>query len=304
MKDVLNNMEIVYIQGNTYCIDTGMTYIPFYKIDDSQIIMIDTGWQAERSDIEKLLIDNNYVVKAIIGSHSHIDHIGNNQYFKEKYGAIIAMSKDEAHICSSIVNLKLYYNRHTYSDIEKYYGAMVCETDIEINEDQNSLRLFGIKFKVVHTPGHSPGHICIITPDNVAYLGDSLISDNVMKSAKLPYAHILSRDLESKKKLLSLNCEKYILAHKKICECIEDIVQENIDFYKYRASRVLNEITECMTLEDVLRKIVKKWNIVINSTNKYIVIETMLRYYVEYLDETGQINRTIDNGFLKYYKSE
>lgn len=189
-------MKIICIQGNTYCIDTGMTYIPFYKIDDRRIIMLDTGWQKERDAIEKLFVENDYVVKGIIGTHSHIDHIGNNQYFKDKYGAIVAMSKDEAHICSSIVNLKLYYNRYTYTDVEKHYGSMVSETDIEIQDSQDALLLFGIKFKIIHTPGHSPGHICIITPDNVAYLGDCLISDIVMKSAKLPYAHIL-RDRKS-----------------------------------------------------------------------------------------------------------
>jgi hydroxyacylglutathione hydrolase len=293
-------MKIICVQGNTYCIDTGMTYIPFYKINDTKIIMLDTGWMNEREEIEKLLTENDYSVVGIISTHSHIDHIGNNQYFKDKYGAIIAMSKDEAHICSSIVSLKLYYSRYTYTDIEKRYGSMVCETDIEIQDNQEILLIFGTKFKIIHTPGHSPGHICIITPDKVAYLGDALISEIVMQSAKLPYAHILSRDLESKKKLAELDCDRYILAHKKILCNIDTIIEENIKFYKYRASKVLDEITKCMTLEDILRKIVSQWNIVVNSVNKYIVIERMLRYYIEYLCETKAIYMTIDDGFLKY----
>ena len=36
-------LKIVEVKGNTYCIDTRMTYIPFYKINDNEIIMLDSG---------------------------------------------------------------------------------------------------------------------------------------------------------------------------------------------------------------------------------------------------------------------
>lgn len=37
-------MEIKAVKVNTYCIDTGMTYIPLYKVNDEEVIMLDTGW--------------------------------------------------------------------------------------------------------------------------------------------------------------------------------------------------------------------------------------------------------------------
>jgi hypothetical protein len=37
-------LKILEVKGNTYCIDTGMTYIPFYKINENEIIMLDSGW--------------------------------------------------------------------------------------------------------------------------------------------------------------------------------------------------------------------------------------------------------------------
>jgi glyoxylase-like metal-dependent hydrolase (beta-lactamase superfamily II) len=297
-------MTIQHVLGNTYCIDTGMTYIPFYLMDDRNIIMLDTGWAKERAQIEALFQEHHYHVKGIICTHSHIDHIGNNQYFKEKYGASLAMSKDEAHICSSIINLKLYYSRYTLTEVEKHYGNMVCDTDVAIEDTQTSLRFHGVRFGIFHSPGHSPGHICILTPDNVAYLGDALISDVIMNSAKLPYAHVLKRDLESKESLKMLTCHAYIVAHKLVLDNIDTLIDENIAFYKMRASKVLAEITEPMTMEDIMKRIVVKWSIHVSSTKMYIVIERMLRYYVEYLNETGQIESVIDCGFLKYRRIE
>ena len=294
-------MEIKEISGNTFCIDTGMLYIPFYKINHEEIIMLDSGWaKGEREGIDDILEKNNLKVVGIICSHAHIDHIGNNAYLKRKYNCIIAMPAYEALICSSTVNLKLYYNSQTLSDVTEHFGHMVCKTDIMILDNQDTIYVRGIKFKILHTPGHSPAHICIITPDDVAYLGDALISYEVMRGSKMPYAFILKEDLKSKLKLYDLKCSKYVVAHKGIYYDITKLITDNINFYKDRATRVYAVIDGAMTREDILKAVIKKFNINVNSRYKYSMIERMLGSYVEYLNETGMIVLNIDDGFLKY----
>lgn len=298
-------MEIKGVKGNTFCIDTGMTYIPFYKINKSEIILLDSGWrQGEREGIEELLEKNDFRVVGIISTHAHIDHIGNNSYFKEKYNCIIAMPSCEALICSSAVNLKVYYCSQNLYEVNKHYGHMICETDIMIPNDQDRIYISGIKFKIVHTPGHSPGHICIVTPDDVAYLGDALISYEVMAGAKMPYAYILTEDLKSKAKLYDLKCSQYIVAHKGIYGSHEigKLITDNIDFYKYRAKKIHSLIDGSMTMEEISKAVIKDFDIKIKSIYRYAVIERMLRSYVEYLNETGGIEINIEEGFLKYKK--
>ena len=296
-------MEIKKIKGNTFVIDTGMTYIPFYKINNEEIIMLDSGLaKGEREGIDELLEENNFKVVSIICSHAHVDHIGNNTYLKKKYNCVIAMPASEALVCSSIDNLKLYYNSQTLSDITEYFGHMVCETDIMILDNQESIYVCGIKFKIIHTPGHSLEHICITTPDDVTYLGDALISYEAMKNAKLPYSYILREDLKSKIKLYDLKCSKYIVAHKGIYDDIEKLITDNIDFYKNIAERVNAVIDGVMTMEDILKVVIKKFNINVNNRFKFTIIERMLKSYVEYLNETGIIELNIDGRVLKYSK--
>ena len=297
-------MEIKEIKGNTFCINTGMTYIPFYKINNEEIIMLDSGWaQGERKGIDEVLEKNNFKVVAIICSHAHIDHIGNNAYFKKKYNCIIAMPAYEALICSSTINLKLYYSSQTLTDVTEHFGNMVCVTDIMIFNNQDSISIRGIKFKILHTPGHSPAHICITTPDDVAYLGDTLISYEVMRGAKMPYAYILSEDLLSKLKLYDLECSKYVVAHKGMYEDITKLIADNIDFYKNRALTIYSVIDGAMTMEDIMNAVTKSFNINVKSKHRYSVIERMLKSYVEYLNETGLIVLNMDKGFLKYSKN-
>ncbi|EQB86753.1 glyoxylase-like metal-dependent hydrolase (beta-lactamase superfamily II) [Clostridium punense] len=297
-------MEVIKVKGNTFCIDTGMTYIPFYKINDEEIIMMDTGWkQGEREGIDKVLEHNGFKVSGILCTHSHIDHIGNNAHLKEKYNAIIAMPAYEAHICSSTVNLKLFYSNQNILEIVEHYGHMVCETDIMIENNQDKIYLCGIKFKIIHTPGHSPAHICIVTPDNVAYLGDALISYEVMRGSKLPYCFILREALESKEKLHNLKCSKYIVAHKGIFEDIANLINDNNDFFKEISVKVYNVIIGPMTMEEIMRAVISEFKISVKTIYKYNVLERMLRSYVEYLNETGVIDLVMEDGFLKYIRS-
>lgn len=296
-------MNILKVKGNTYCIDTGMTYIPFYKINNEEIIMLDTGWKrGERQGIEEALERNNYRVAAILNSHAHIDHIGNNAYFKDKYNSVIAMAAYEALICSSEANLKLYYGSQALKLVKEHFGHMVCKTDIMIKENQHEISLCGVNFRIIHTPGHSPAHISIITPDDVAYLGDALISYEVMEGAKMPYAFILSEDMKSKARLYDLHCSKYVVAHKGMYDSIKKLIDDNMDFYESRAMRIYDVIDVPMTMEEILKAVIKSFNIRVNDIFRYYMMERMLRSYVDYLYDIDKLKLIIENGFLKYTK--
>jgi hydroxyacylglutathione hydrolase len=296
------HMKIIEVKGNTFCIDTGMSCIPFYKINSQEIILFDSGWEGEREGLDKLLEDNNFRVTGIFNSHGHIDHVGNNVYFKKKYNCTIAMDSLEAYTCSSEVNLKLFFSNQTLGEVREHFGHMVCKTDIMILPNQKSVSLCGIKFQIIHTPGHSISHICIVTPDDVAYLGDALISYEVMEGAKIPYAFILSEDLKCKEKLCNLKYSKYILAHKGVFDEISELITDNIRFYKNRAEMVYAVIEDGMTTEELFKAVIRNQNISVKSKYKFAVMERMFRSYAEYLIDLGMVKLNLEDGFLKYTK--
>jgi hydroxyacylglutathione hydrolase len=295
-------MNIIKIKGSTFCIYTGELYIPFYKINDEEIIMMDTGWKEERLGIERLLESSNLKVAAILNSHAHRDHIGNNAYFKDKYNCIIAMPTSEALICSSAANLKLYFSNFALSDIKGQFGHLICKTDIMIDSSQDSISLCGADFKIIHTPGHSPAHICIVTPDEVAYLGDTLLGYELLEEAKMPYAYIINEDLKSKAMLHDLRCSKYVLAHKGSFDDISKLIDDNIKCYKARAEKIYELIDSDMTMEKIMMTVSSRLRIRINDVDKYLHTERKLKAYVDYLYETGRLKIFEDEGFIKYWK--
>ncbi|WP_244834989.1 MBL fold metallo-hydrolase [Clostridium sp. BJN0001] len=293
-------MSILKIKDNTYCFKVKSSLIPFYKINDRDIIMLDTGFKEERDDIENELKKNSLKVSGIINSHAHIDHIGNNSYFKEKYDCIIAMPAYEAFICSSEMNLKLYYRNETMRFIKKYFKHMVCKTDFIIKESEDMIILCKIPFKILHTPGHSPSHICITTPDNVSYLGDAVISDDLMKNFKIPYSYILSEDMKSKAKLYDLKSDRYVVAHKGVYDDITNLIDKNIDYYEKKAFDIYSVINKPMTIEEVLKAVSEKFFIRLDDVNRYNLIKRMIKSYLDYLYEIQRIKIINEDGIFKF----
>jgi len=293
-------MKIIKVKGSTYCMDVGMSYVPFYKINERDIILLDTGHIYEREKLETALEENDFNIKGILNSHGHPDH----QYFKGKYNCIIAAPMYEAQICSSAMNLKAYYNNNTLTEIKEQYGYMLFETDIYISDKQNEINFCGVNFKIMHTPGHSPSHICITTPDNVGYVADALISYEMIESAKIPFDFVLLEDLKSKDKLLSFDCDRFIVAHKGIYDDITNLTADNIAFYIHRAEKTYELINGKMTMGEIVKEACKSFGLKLNNIYKYDLISRMLRCHVDYLYETGRIRLVIDKGFRKYERNE
>lgn len=297
-------MRVIQVKGNTYCIDVGESYIPFYKLNEKDIILIDTGHIHHREIIECVLVENDLNIKAILNSHGHPDHVANNQIFKDKYNCIIAAPMYEAQICSSPMNLKAYLNDNTLTEIKENYGHMLFDTDIYINDKDTEINFFGANFNIMHTPGHSPAHICITTPDNVGYVADALISYEMIETSKIPFGFVLLEDLKSKDKLLSLDCDKYIVSHKGIYDDITNLIADNISFYIHRAEKTYELIEGKMTLGEIVKTASKNFDFNIDNLYKYDLIRRMLKSHVDYLYETGKIRLVMDKGFRKYEKTK
>ncbi|WP_313339674.1 MBL fold metallo-hydrolase [Sedimentibacter sp.] len=296
-------MNTIQVMGNTYCIDACNSYIPFYKLNEKDIILLDTGHIHEREIIESVIEENQYNIKGIINSHGHPDHVASNQYFKDKYDCPIAAPMYEAQICSSAINLKAYYNDNTLTEIKDKYGYMLFETDVYITDKQNEINFCGVEFKIMHTPGHSPSHICITTPDNVGYVADALITYEIIETAKIPFDFVLLKDLKSKDKLLSYGCDMYIVAHKGIYDDITNLIADNIAFYIHRAEKTYELIDGRMTMGEIVKQASIKFDVNLNNIYKYDLIRRMLQCHIDYLYETGKIRLVIDKGFRKYEKN-
>lgn len=132
----------------------------------TETIIVDPGdeWEKLKSFIEK----NNLTPGLVICTHCHIDHIKDVKIVSEYFNIPVAISKYEKDLLeNNELNLSLFFNiKFNKFEVSKY-----LEDNEEINIGEESLR-------IIHTPGHTPGSICI-KGDKFILTGDTLFKGSI-----------------------------------------------------------------------------------------------------------------------------
>ena len=178
-------MKLSQVKGNTWVAE-GRELIPFYKLDEHRCILLDTGLYSEREELERSLLDNGLTPAGILCSHAHVDHCANNAYLQQKYHIPVALTPQEAAMCQNLLTLKCYFMVFSIGQLDLEASCMIHTPDVLVPPEDGPFDFAGARFRIIHTPGHSPGHISTITPDNVCYVADALLSHDLL-GAKLPY---------------------------------------------------------------------------------------------------------------------
>ena len=109
-------------------------------------------------------------IKVIVLTHGHLDHTAALKEVKEATGASIAIHKDEVKILNNkFVSTFLGMRHHTPPKADR------------LLEDEDVISVGGLDFRVIHTPGHTPGGICLLG-EGVLFSGDTLFFSSVGRS--------------------------------------------------------------------------------------------------------------------------
>jgi hydroxyacylglutathione hydrolase len=131
-----------------------------------ETVIIDPGGDA--SDILKTVKDQGLIVRSIVLTHAHFDHVGANKALKEATGAEILMHQDDERLLKSAANQGSLFGMQSAASppADRYV------------KDGDTIAAGGISLKVLHTPGHSPGGICLLG-QGMVFTGDALFAGSV-----------------------------------------------------------------------------------------------------------------------------
>ena len=161
-----------------------------------EAIIIDPGDEPDK--ISAYVETKNLRPTHIIFTHAHYDHVCAVRELKDSYQAKIAMHEAEA---------------QTYEETKKrcmswgYDADDFPPPDLAM-EEGDKVQIGKTCFRVIHTPGHTPGGICLYAED-ILFAGDTLFHGSVGRT-DLPGGN-MEHLLQSLKKLSLLDLSTRVL---------------------------------------------------------------------------------------------
>ena len=119
--------------------------------DSPTCVVIDPGYEPQTvlAEVKSL----GKTVSAILLTHGHFDHVGGVKDIAAQTGCPVYLCTEDLVMPARLTAGTLYYT-NTYGE-----GDFV--------------EVSGLSFKVLHTPGHTPGSVCLMC-ENVIFSGDTL----------------------------------------------------------------------------------------------------------------------------------
>lgn len=283
-------MELRHILGNTYAaMGVGAT-MGLYRLNDRDVVLIDTGIrQKDRADLDAMIEENGFAVRGIFASHAHYDHCGSTAYLRRRWNAQTAAQIIEAGIAATAESYRANYSFATYEECRTYFAQEFFPTDVLIGTEDVGVSFCGADFGILQLPGHTAGQIGIVTPDNVAYVADCVIGPSALAGSRLLTSMDIATDLKSKASLRELSCKAYILAHHDVTEDIRPIVDMNIAAVHRMTGEILDTLEDGMTSDQWRIAYAGAMGFRTANAFKLGVIRRNFSSFVVYLEERGQI---------------
>jgi len=141
----------------------------------SDALVIDPGGDGDR--IARFLDSRELKCTQIWLTHSHLDHCGGVEQLIRLVGEVPLLGHPlEREFRARVEDIKAMYGIQS--------NAMSnCPEPTRYIEGGEDLEFAGVSFKVLFTPGHSPGHLCFYAPsEGVLLAGDTLFAGSIGRS--------------------------------------------------------------------------------------------------------------------------
>ena len=281
--------ELHHLKGNTYYLK-GFTNLGLYKLNDTDVVLIDTPMKSFAEEIYNILMDNNFNLKYIVNTHSHPDHTGCDQYLAERTGCQIIASRIER-----------AFMRNSKLDVGFLSGGYPLDnydTTLMHVDEQHDIRSFlhlpeGLRsFKL---PGHHYAMRGIKTSDGVYFIADSICTKKLIDKEHIMLIYDVAGYKRSLNYIKVLKGHIMVPSHVDVSKDLNELVDYNLYKMEEIENYLLQILEEPLGYDDIFKLVFDYYNIKLGY-NKYLLMSSTIRSYLSYLAHLKKITPSfLDN---------
>jgi len=270
-------------------------------------VLIDSGPPSSRvlKEIVHDLQAAQHQIVAVVNTHGHLVNAGGNRFLKTKLPNLKVFAAHMAALLIDHPSLEANIFGGGLQDRDSNDGEVAetgVVTDIVPYHD-GTIYIHDIAFKIVTLPGHSPGMIGVITPDDVLYCGDAAFGEETLNRQEwLLYTDTIAAK-KSLEKLQRMKKKAYVLYHGGTYDNISKLVKRHLSMLKETANFIVEAVSEQpRTLEQLTQRAMKRFALD-DHLKLYNLTAMTIRAHLSELQQAGRIHVSVKEGWLQFSKA-
>jgi len=293
-QEVVFMYELVQVGENTYYIESPAK-MGVYRLNDQEVCLIDSGNDKDAGKkVQRILEEKGWTLKFILNTHSNADHVGGNAVLQQRLNAPAYTSAIEA--C---------FNRFPALEPSFLYGGFPCKelrNKFLMAQPSDAFELAEVNLpagmEILELGGHYFGMIGVKTPDQVWFLADCLMGENILQKYHASFIYDVGAYLSTLDVVEKLEGKCFIPAHASACEDIRPLAAANRNKVHEIIERILVICKEPIISEEVIKRIFDEYQLTLDW-NQYVLVGSTIRSYLAYLlDQNRLKTEFIENRLL------
>lgn len=148
------------------------TYVLYDETGECVVIDAACFFPDEKELLFHFIIDNNLIVKHLVNTHLHFDHLFGVNYLAAQFGLKLQAHRADAFLLENLPQQLQVFGFNSTVDFKPEIGRYLTENDIILFGNQ--------QLEILHVPGHSPGSLVFYNRDaKYAVVGDVIFNGSI-----------------------------------------------------------------------------------------------------------------------------
>ena len=276
--------ELIQVAENTFCIESP-SKIGIFRESEHEVWLIDSGNDKDAAKkILKVLHQHQWYLNAILLTHSHADHAGGARFLREHTSCRVYAPDPECDfVRHPVLEPSFLWGGFPCAGLRnKFLMASGCEAE------PLSTAVLPSGMEKLELPGHFFGMTGFRTPDDVWFLADSMIGEQILDKYPIFFLYDAAEYLRTLERLESLTGCRFLFSHAPIQESTAPLARRNREAL-HQLLRLIAELCgEPVSFEEILKRIFDRYGMRLDL-NQYVLAGSTIRSCLAFLKDAGTL---------------